>query len=86
MSRVLYGVMDFSDPTLHKPKKLQKIRKGKVLNAVLSVYENHEMLKADGNPGSFRDSNYLTDCIKTYLDQFDLLILFPFLVRHFEFF
>lgn len=48
--------MDVPDPTLHRPEKLQELRKGEVLNAVLRVYENHEMLKADGNPGSSRDS------------------------------
>ncbi|XP_058253420.1 LRP2-binding protein isoform X3 [Hemibagrus wyckioides] len=33
--------MDSSDQTSHKTENLQKIRAGKVLKAVLSVYENH---------------------------------------------
>ncbi|XP_026774165.3 LRP2-binding protein isoform X1 [Pangasianodon hypophthalmus] len=41
--------MDSSDQMAHRIENLQKIRTAKVLKAVLSVYENHEAFKCDGN-------------------------------------
>ncbi|XP_053486538.1 LRP2-binding protein isoform X1 [Ictalurus furcatus] len=43
------SVMDSSDQTAHKIKNLQKFRTGHILNAVLTVYANHEIFKCDGN-------------------------------------
>lgn len=67
--------MDFFNRTAHKTENLQKLRRGKVFNAVLRVYENHDAFKCDENSGSL-DPVLATQLLLACALKFTLITFF----------